>query len=105
MFEYLSQNPGSTTGEVAHSCSIGNLSDVAHYVNPYIFRQGFMIGCEKPDAPIINKFGEKSNQFLWSVYKVTHPLELEKVELTDIEIDLEAANETLLVDNVRITVE
>ncbi len=70
MFEYLAHQPKATTGNVAHHCSIGNLSDVAHYVNPYLVKDNLMIGCEKPLTPIINKFKEKSNQFLWSVYKV-----------------------------------
>lgn len=102
MFEYLAQNPNSPTGYVAHHCSIGNLSDVAHYINPHIFKEGLMIGCEKPSEPIINKFGEKSNQFLWSVYEVEHPLGINEVELTDIKIDLEAANESVLVDNIEV---
>ena len=70
MLEYLAQNPKSPTGYVAQACSIGNLSDVARYVNPYLVKDNLMIGCEKPLTPIINKFKEKSNQFLWSVYKV-----------------------------------
>lgn len=70
MFEYLAKNPKSPTGYVAHHCSIGNLSDVAHYVNPYLRKHGLMIACEKPVKPILNKFKEKSNQFLWSVYSV-----------------------------------
>ena len=70
MLEYLAQNPKAPTGHVAHHCSIGNLSDVAHNVNPYLYKHKLMIGCEKPLTPIINKFKEKSNQFLWSVYSV-----------------------------------
>lgn len=70
MVEYLGQKPKTSTGELAHSCSIGNLSDVAHYVNPYLVKHNLFIGCEKPLRPIINKFNEESNQFLWSVHSV-----------------------------------
>jgi hypothetical protein len=59
------------TREVNQTCSIGNISDIAAEVNPYLHLEGFFIGCDYPDEPIINKFGEKSNQFLWSTYDVT----------------------------------
>lgn len=59
------------TREVNQTCSIGNISDIAADVNPYLHSEGYFIGCEPPDEPIINKFGEKSNQFLWSAYDVT----------------------------------
>ena len=68
LVELLSQKPHSPTGHVAQHCAIGNLSDVARNVNPYLFKHGLMIGCEKPLQPIINKFSEQSNQFLWSLY-------------------------------------
>jgi len=59
------------TREVNQTCSIGNIADVAMDVNPYLHNEGLMIGCDYPPEPIINKFGEKSNQFLWSMYDVT----------------------------------
>lgn len=58
------------TREVNQTCSIGNIADVAAYVNPYLHSEGLMIGCETPPDKIINKFGEPSNQFLWSIYDV-----------------------------------
>ena len=70
MVEFLSQNPRTPTGAIASECSIGNLSDVAHYVNKYLHKHNLMIGCEKPMKPIFNKFNERSNQFLWSIYEV-----------------------------------
>ena len=73
LFEYLSNHPKAPSGHVAQSCSIGNISDVAHAVNPYLRKHNLMVGCEKPLTPIINKFKEKSNQFNWSVYQVPQP--------------------------------
>jgi hypothetical protein len=70
MLEYVAQNPKSPSGYVSQHCSIGNLSDVARYVNPYLVKHSLMIGCQKPPMPIINKFKEKSSQFLWSIYSV-----------------------------------
>lgn len=70
MIEYLSQNQESPSGYVAHHCGIGNLSDVARHVNKIIFPMKMMIACERPPIPIHNKFGEPSNQFLWSIYAI-----------------------------------
>ena len=70
MVEYLSKNPKAPTGHVSQHCAIGNLSDVARNVNQYLYKKGLMVGCEKPLTPIINKFSEQSNQFLWSIYKL-----------------------------------
>jgi len=70
MVEYVAQKPKAPTGHVAQHCAIGNLSDVARNVNPYLFKHGLMVGCEKPLMPILNKFSEQSNQFLWSLYEL-----------------------------------
>jgi len=70
MFEYLSQRPETPTGILSAKCSIGNLSDIAHYVNPYIYQHKLMIGCDKPERALINKFGDATNQFLWSIYEI-----------------------------------
>ena len=70
LVQYLSQHPKAPTGHVAQHCAIGNLSDVARKINPHIYKRGFMIGCAKPPTPIINKFSEQSNQFLWSLYEL-----------------------------------
>jgi hypothetical protein len=69
MVEYLAKHPKSPTGYIAQYCSIGNLSDVASYLNPYLVEHGLMVGCEKPVVRVLNRHGE-SNQFIWSVYRV-----------------------------------
>lgn len=70
LVEYLASHPKSPTVDANRSCAIGNLSDVAHKVNPYLYLHGLMIGCEKPVRPIPNRFDEPSNMYLWSLYEV-----------------------------------
>ena len=70
MVEYLSISPYSPSGRVAHICGIGNLSDIARKANAYLFLLKLFISCERPSTPIINKFGEHSDQWLWSIYRV-----------------------------------
>jgi hypothetical protein len=70
LFQYLSDHPKASSGNVSQNCSIGNLSDCAHYLNPFLRKYNLVVGCEKPVIPIINQFNEPSNNFLWSVYRV-----------------------------------
>ena len=70
LVEYLAERPRTVTVEANKACAIGNLSDVAHKVNPILYREGYFIGCEKPARPIPNRFGEASNMFVWSVFEV-----------------------------------
>lgn len=70
LVEYLAEHPRTVTVEANKACVIGNLSDVARKVNPILYREGYMIGCEKPARPIPNRFGEASNMFLWSVFSL-----------------------------------
>lgn len=70
LVEYLSQHPRTLTVEANTACSVGNLSDVARKVNPYLWPLGYMIGCEKPARPIPNRFGDPSNMYEWSVFKL-----------------------------------
>jgi hypothetical protein len=67
---FLANNPRSVTVEVNRACAVGNLSDVAHKVNPILYREGYFIGCEKPARPIPNRFGDPSNMYEWSVFKL-----------------------------------
>lgn len=71
MVTYLAKNPNATTVQVASNCAIGNLSDVAHKVNPYLYPQGFMIACQKPPKPIPNRFDEPSGMWHWGLYEVS----------------------------------
>ena len=69
LIEYLNKHPKAQTSHVNHACSIGNISDVARKANPLLWRFGIQIGCDHPDFDIFNKFGERSNQYLWSIYR------------------------------------
>ena len=68
LVEYLAERPRTVTVEANKACAIGNLSDVAHKVNPILYREGYMIGCERSPSAIPNRFGEASNMFMWSVF-------------------------------------
>lgn len=70
LITFIGENPKSPSGYVSNNCAVSNISDSAQYVNKRIYEHGYFIGCEKPRRIIKNKFGENSNQFLWSVYKV-----------------------------------
>ena len=70
LVEYLAERPRTVTVEANKACAIGNLSDVAHKVNPILYRAGYMIGCERPPSAIPNRFGEASNMFEWSIFAV-----------------------------------
>ncbi len=70
MVEFLSEHPHSPSGHVAHHCAIGNLSDVAHKANKFIYPLKLFIACERPPTPLRNRFNETSNQFLWSLYRL-----------------------------------
>lgn len=69
LIEYLANNPQSVTVDANKACAIGNLSDVAHKVNPYLQLFGLMISCERPPVAIPNRFSEPSNMYLWSIYE------------------------------------
>lgn len=70
LVKFLAWNTKAVTVEVNQNCAIGNISDVAHKINPILYQHGYMIGCEKPLQPVPNRYGEQSNMFLWSVYKL-----------------------------------
>ncbi len=70
LVSHLSQHPQTVTVDANRICAIGNLSDVARKVNPFLWPLGYMIGCERPPIPLHNRFDEPSNMFLWSVFEV-----------------------------------
>lgn len=70
MVAYLAQHPNATTVEVAANCAIGNLSDVAHKINPILYPRGLFISCQRPIVPIPNRFAEPSGMWLWGLYEV-----------------------------------
>lgn len=70
LIEHLAEYPDSVTSDVAKTCAIGNISDVARKVNPILFKHNLFISCKRPVMPIRNRFGELSNMFLWGIYKL-----------------------------------
>ncbi len=71
LITYLSNNPKSPTVFVNSDTAVGNISDIAMKVNPALYKHGLMIACERPDTPILNRFGEPSAMFLWSIYRIS----------------------------------
>ena len=71
LINYLAVNPESITVDVNRSCSIGNISHYStKYINPKIRQYGYQIGCERPPFPVLNKYGEYTQQHLWSFYRL-----------------------------------
>ncbi len=70
LVRYLAENPLSVTVEVNKACAVGNISQVARKLNPFLWPFGYQIGCERPPLPVPNRFREPSSMFLWSIYAV-----------------------------------
>lgn len=70
MVRYLSNHPDSKTTQVCIACASVNLSDVARKHNHLIQPQGYYVDCYKPPFRIDNRFGERSNQYLWGLYRI-----------------------------------
>ena len=70
LIEYLAQYPASITVDVNRATAIGNISDVARKINPTLFMLGLFIACRPPFPPAMNRFGERSAMFEWSIYRL-----------------------------------
>ena len=70
MVKHLAFNPDSETTQVCIACASVNLSDVARKHNYLIEAKGLIVDCRKPPYIIKNRFGERSNQFLWGLYRI-----------------------------------
>lgn len=68
LVEFLALNPRAHTVAVNHTCAIGNISDVARKVNPYLHKHGYFISCHRPALPIMNRFDEPSQMYEWSIH-------------------------------------
>lgn len=67
----LAKHPKSLTVDINRECSVGNISDqVGKRINPIIKPLGYAVGCEKPPTFPMNKFGEQSRMYQWSIYKL-----------------------------------
>jgi len=70
MVKHLAVNPDTKTTQLCIACASVNLSDVARKHNDLIVDAGFYVGCYKPPYRINNRFGERSNQYLWGLYRI-----------------------------------
>jgi hypothetical protein len=68
---YLSENPESVTVDVNKNCALGNISDVAREVNHYLWEFRLQVSCRFPEVAILNRFGEKSHMWLWSIFEIS----------------------------------
>ena len=70
LIEYLAQHPASITVDCNRATAIGNISDVARKINPTLFMLGLFIACRPPFPPAMNRFGERSAMFEWSIFRL-----------------------------------
>lgn len=66
----LAERVQVATGELARETAIGNLSDAARKAKPELEAFGLTIVAERPKRPILNRYGEKSQQHLWRLAKI-----------------------------------
>jgi len=69
MIKHLAFNPDTITTHLCVACASVNLSDVARKYNHLIEPAGFYVDCYKPPYRINNRFGHRSNQYLWGLYR------------------------------------
>ncbi len=69
MVKHVAFNPDTQTTQLCIACASVNLSDVARKHNDLIEPAGFYVSCYKPPYRINNRFGERSNQYLWGLYR------------------------------------
>lgn len=70
LVEFLASHPSPCTVEVNQHCAIGNISDVARRVNPYLYKAGLYVSCRRPAEPIPNRFAEPSQMYEWSLHQI-----------------------------------
>lgn len=68
--KFLANNPRTRAGDVMKVCSLSNPSHVRRKVSPYLALDGYVILCESPENKLFNRFGDPSEEQLWSVYCV-----------------------------------
>lgn len=71
LVEYLATTPmpqQRITVLCNKATSIGNLSHVASKANPRLYKHSLFISCQRPAIRPLNKFGELSQMYEWSLY-------------------------------------
>ena len=72
LVKYVAFNPDTITTQLCIACASVNLSDVARKHNHLISPKGLYVDCRKPSFRIDNRFGERSNQYLWGLYRTSY---------------------------------
>ena len=85
LIRYLLTHPKAVTVDVNRACAIGNISDVSSKANKQLYRVGLFIGCEKPPAPISNRFDEDSQMYLWYIVVLPNATHLQEQTFTPCE--------------------
>lgn len=67
VFKYALDNPHSSTGEIAHRCLVGNVSDAVIKMKPILRKHGLTMFCYLPKPMIKNCFNEKSQVHRWVI--------------------------------------
>jgi len=68
--EYVAANPRSLTLSVNRATAIGNCSAIARRVNKKLMPLGYAIVGLRPIDRVSNRFGEPSNIYRWSLFKL-----------------------------------
>jgi hypothetical protein len=64
---HLFHKKPNTTGEICHTCKIGNLSDMVIKITPLLRKYGLVINNYPPASPLTNSFGEKTPVHYWEL--------------------------------------
>jgi hypothetical protein len=70
LIDYVAANPHSLTVAVNRATAIGNISHVASKVNEKLMPLGYLTACVRPVESISNRFGESSQMYEWSLFKL-----------------------------------
>ena len=68
--QYVATNPHSLTVAVNKATAIGNISHVSSKVNEKLMPLGYLTACVRPVESISNRFGEPSQMYEWSLFKL-----------------------------------
>ena len=68
--QYVATHPHSLTVTVNRATASGNISHVSSKVNEKLMPLGYLTACVRPVESISNRFGEPSQMYEWSLFKL-----------------------------------
>ena len=86
--QYVATNSHSLTVAVNRATAIGNISHVASKVNEKLMPLGYLIACVRPVESISNRFGEPSQMFEWSLFKLPQRAANDSLGASALEVSL-----------------